>query len=1097
MRDQRSVALSPESLLPEAVPAPSSPRAVSRRSAVTQGIWAPLLVGPLLLGLGACSGSDGGANSGELVIRSCSIGCSNGSGGAQVSCFIRDVSENQEISILFSEPVDPSSLNSASLQVTDAVNGTSPEGLRFVDPLDPRRVVFRPSVTFDSGGLSFSLETNGSYEILIPGESQGDAGPFIRSVTGRPNQSRMRCSIDTTQGIADSIPGNPQVTVSADVVTSFDMNGDPATIERVVLGNDPNNPIENVSRDSLIYIDFNELMFLPSVADNSTMTSPFIRVQFDTDGNLATQGGDRVDLAGEYEFDVDLFALTTSLVFDPTGQIPSAGADLANPNILVVSVPPEVTDAVGNPVTSATGGGNRVAVPEQVLFGEILLPDADGENFTDGSLENAADSSAGWGDGGILDFGATGGSGRLGRLVVGENQTFTLNTDGTGTNMAGESFDTFPTSSALQIDVLGNPVGGVTGYPRSIQVTDGVFEFASLELGASATLNFVGSNAPRLVVRGQFRVAPGARILINGESAASTRDSSAPQNRLLGEAPAGGPTGGDGGAGADRADADPVVVGADIGAVANPGANRAGAAGSSVGGTAVGGGGGASGYPANLITVVSINEDGMGNGDVGFNFAVDPLGEFLSGAISVDPCIVQMIAGPGGGGGYSTNGGDGTVDPLGLPQTESPAGIANTLSDTSGGNVTGLGLATPSETNAGYDRRILRWQNGHLVGGAGGGGGGNHLYGTHSQDTFFGSCVGDPGDPFSASAIFRWNDHSGGSGGAGGGAIGILAGRAISFEGTIDASGGDGSSALPVTNVAGAFATPGGGGAGGAIRMRAPSVSLTPSSELIVQGGAGGTAPWSTVMANQRVRGGGGANGLVRIEDGSGAIDFDSVVPRVTPFNSLDEAASLAFLSVAPGFLDEATAGTQRPDSMVGYTSCWMRPEGNFLSLVFPDDTGDALAEQAWTMDVVVGDGMGGTTTRPFRGTTAEFPTDWETQFGNLIGYDLGLGETAAPIVVRFQGARARVATLSDPCNVDINAAPDGEVVPGSVTPWVSHPAELNLVVDSTGSTFALNMVRFTVLFDRTDVASDTPGQILTSEDVRGIDNLRFRVTPD
>ena len=130
------------------------------------------------------------------------------------------------------------------------------------------------------------------------------------------------------------------------------------------------------------------------------------------------------------------------------------------------------------------------------------------------------------------------------------------------------------------------------------------------------------------------------------------------------------------------------------------------------------------------------------------------------------------------------------------------------------------------------------------------------------------------------------------------------------------------------------------------------------------------------------------------------------------------------------------------------------------------------------------------------RGTTATFPVDWETQYGNLIGYDLGLGEVASPIVVRFQGARANVSSLSDPCNININDA-FGEVEVGSVTPWVSHPAELAVVTSPSGANYTPNMIRFCVLFDRTNSLLDNPGQILISEGVLGVTNLRIVADPD
>ena len=1058
------------------------------------------LLGAAALALAACSGESGGANSGELVIRQCSIGCSDGQGGSQVSCSVVNVTENQEISILFSEPIDPASLNSASLQVTDTANGTSPEGLRFVDPLDARRVVFRPSIEFASGGLSFSFQRNRSYEIRIPGEGQGDTGPFIRSVAGRPNQSRMLCSINTTEGIADITPGNPRVTVEVDVISGFDSMGNPllnaqgeVITERAALTqpSSTNPRPENIFRDSRVYFSFNELMFLPTVADNATMTAPFISVALDTDGNLATQGGDRVILPGSYEFEVDQVALTTSLLFTPSGQIPSAGADPNNPNLFVVSVPLNVTDIAGNPVTTASGGGLLTGIPEVLMFESLIIPDMDGETFDDNEFEDADASGLGWATGGILEIPVTGGSGRLGALVVGENETVTLDTDD----------ETFPRSTAFQIDVVGNPVGGVpAGYPRSITVDDGVFEFASLTLEPGATLRFTGSSVPRILVRGEIEIAATATIDIAGESAPAIHDSSVLKNFGVLTPPAAGPGGGDGGIGADRADPGASLVTA-LGVSPNPGAIRDGDSGGGIGGTAIGSGAGAPGFPASIITSTPLAGPGPALGDSAFVIEPNP----AIGAMFAS-CVILQIAGPGGGGGHSTNGGAGQVAPIGDPVSLVPPGEPNApAQNTPGGNVAALGLAPPSATNAGYSRRILRWENGHLAGGAGGGGGGNHLLGTGAIGTAFepDDCDGVPGAmaAFEQSSITPWIDHSAASGGAGGGALGILAGRRITHDGTISAAGGNGGSAQAVVTGASSFATPGGGGAGGAIRLRAPIVDLGLTSEVDVTGGLGGTAPWSFTMMGQVVRGGGGATGLVRVEDAGlmgSAIDFASIAARVSPFNQASPNDSLSFLSVAPAFLTPANVGALRPDSLSGVTSCWVRPEENFLSLLFPeDDPMDPMPTgQAWTMDVVLDDGMGGTTTRPYRGTTATHPVDWETQYGNLLGYDLGMGEVASPIVVRFQGARARVSSLTSPCDVDINDA-FGEVEVASVTPWVAHPNDLNLVLDATGSQYAINMIRFCVIFDRTNELGDNPGQILINEGVLGVDNISIQAQPD
>jgi hypothetical protein len=59
---------------------------------------------------------------------------------------------------------------------------------------------------------------------------------------------------------------------------------------------------------------------------------------------------------------------------------------------------------------------------------------------------------------------------------------------------------------------------------------------------------------------------------------------------------------------------------------------------------------------------------------------------------------------------------------------------------------------------------------------------------------------------------------------------------------------------------------------------------------------------------------------------------------------------------------------------------------------------------------------------------------------------------------VRFQGAQS-AGTLTTPCNVSLDPA-DGQIAPGSLTPWVQHPAQLNQFTPHP------NMLRYCIVFD-------------------------------
>lgn len=1037
----------------------------------------------LLAGCGA-GGSDDGI-SGELSIQTCSLNCSVGTGGDQVFCIVRNVTENGEISVSFSEPIDPTTLTPSTFQVTDVGNGTAPDGLRFLDPLDPRRVIFRPAITFVGGSVAFSLAQNRSYEIQIPGVQQGDSGPFIQGVSGSENQSRMLCTIETTEGVEDIVPGDPEVKVFVDVATSFGPGGEPLTTERTQIGSSVQGAVENVSRNSRVYFEFNELMNLPTVANAVTGESLTIFVELDTDGDISTSGADRIPIPGSFELEVDQFTLTTAATFTPFGDIPSAGQ---NGRLLIVRVTTLVKDIANNSVTSASGGGVLVAIPEVLTFGQLVLPDGDGENFdvpagSQGSLENAYQTGAPWG-GGQLSVGLTGGSGRHGAIRVLAGETLELNTDS----------QTFPATGIAQIDVIGNRTGGPGSpvYPYSLTATDGVFELSTLVIEPTGTLVLTGSKAARLLVRGRCELQPGSVLDLSGESA-SEHDSTIAAPRS-GAAPAGGPNGAAGGRGGDRADFTGIVSLLDAGAIENAGAIRDAEGGGGVGLSAIAAGGGGVSFPDVLPTSAIV--DGGSIGGMAYNIVIAPVDPGGSTG-GVDACVSQQLGGTGSGGGYARSGTDGASMPVGAPLSENPLDLPLTPGPTSGGSNAALALAAPDVNNAGYSTRLLRWQDGSLRGGSSGGGGGNHFFGTFNNGqsavpAVAANCIGSFFNQ-TLIGVGMWRDHSGASGGAGGGALEILAGRDAIFAGFVDAAGGFGGGSLTVPGTDGSFAMPGGGGSGGAVRIRGPLVNLGATSTININGGLGGNAPWSLNAMGMQSSGGLGSPGLVRVEDSAGSgdpISFATARERILPSNPLDPSESLDYLSVAPGFLDEASVGGRRPDTLSAGTSCWIRPDGNFLQLVFEEDSGPTVAEQGWTMDVKLATGE----VRPFRGTTATNPVSWEDTYGNVLGVD----PLASPIVVRFQGGRSRTATLTDPCNVNEND-PFGDVLAGSLTPWVSHPAELATVTTESGANYTPNMVRFCVIFDRTNDlgAFDTPGQILTSEGVVGITNLKIIANPD
>ncbi|MEO2161435.1 MAG: Ig-like domain-containing protein, partial [bacterium] len=442
-----------------------SPRLALLRSPV-----AILFLG-LSLGLAGCSGG-GGNGSGAFYVESCSIGCSTGETGNQIACQIVDTYQNQEISLLFSDPIDLFSVNSSTFQVVNVANGTSPPGQFFGDPTNLHRLIFRPALSFDQNGNPiFGLEANTSYAIRIPGQVQDNFGPFIQSTTGQVNQARMECTIRTSLGIIDPVPGNPDVVTTVDVVTGYDSNGNANQFDYdVVVTSTP--VIDDVWRQTRITFFFDDVMNVATLLDPSSKKAPYITIEVDDDGDLATL--DRYDVAGDFSFGVDFDRLETFLYFDALLPLPSAGpnAPISSRRVVII-IPSTVQDLVSNSV--AAGGGQRSFIPEPSTLQESLLPPG-GEDFTvawpaAGSNEDGNRGGAFWG-GGKLIPGIGGGSGRLGDLFVPAGLSLTLNTDS----------QTFPLTTGdgfllnQVADVLGNPdpsgfPGTQGNFPDSITVT--------------------------------------------------------------------------------------------------------------------------------------------------------------------------------------------------------------------------------------------------------------------------------------------------------------------------------------------------------------------------------------------------------------------------------------------------------------------------------------------------------------------------------------------------------------------------------------------------------------------------------------------------
>ncbi len=1036
--------------------------------------------------LAACSsGGDAGANGGALFVRSCSLGCSDGSSGSQVTCQVTNTVQNAEISILFTEPVDIGSVDTRSFRVVNVDNGTTPIGEYFLDPSNPNRVIYHPALTFDSNGTpSFGFDPNTPYGITIAGQLQGDTGPFIQSTTGHINQSRLQCNILTTDQVTDPVPGSPVVEIYAPYVM-YDGSGTEIGVNKVTNAFDVFDhygtdglednlvnggaEVRDVLRTGSIYMLFKDVMNPATLANPQFNTSPYVSIRTDADGDLSDATDRLPPVLGRYDVIVDIERLETLLTFShlPNGSFLSAGSGAPlTPRRMAVDIPTACLDLVGNPVLPANGGGVSGFVTEEGTVTSIILPDG-GEGFANSAGENGPESGGAWGDLNTnrLKFSLGGGSGRLGALVILGGEQVTLDTDTQNFPLTGQA-----------ADFIGN--ANMAGdFPVSVTVTGGVFEFSSLTIQPGGILNFVGSNPARILVRGELDVTQGAIVDLSGASGTAHDATTEQPEVAFGPTFPGLPAGaGAGGWGADRYDFDQVGVNPNvftgIGGVdideAVPEIND-GRDGEGLGGGAVGKGLGGLINPVDFPTedtTFLAPSAGLGAHGLG---AVFPLTNWFNGA-DANGCHALCIGTSGSGGGYAIDGGD-AINIAPEPLATLPFGDPNNGLVNLGGAAPAL--AAPSETNVGYSQRTLDWTLGFLLGGSGGGGGGLHPYGTKTQLGFFQSCPGALDDTL---RYDLWQDHSGARGGDGGGALHMAAGKRVRINGEIRLGGGNGGSSTGGDALDfGRFAMPGGGGSGGALRVQGKEVQVSPAvGRIDVSGGTGGAGSWGV-----NIFGGDGSMGLIRIETGDTVMLHEDVATSILPFlgdgppiDNLDK--SLDFLSIdSGGFAPQ----TMRPDSICASVSCWVELPGTFSTVEFAEDD---INGPGWDMDVLWQPG-GTETAEPFRAASATFgASGFEGMYDNLLG-DSGL--SGSPIVVRFQGARAAGA-LSNPCDVDLDGG-NSPILPGSLTTWVDHPAKLN----SSG----VNIIRYTIMFDNTvdPGNSDTPGLILDS--VKGVTNLVIR----
>ena len=979
-----------------------------------------LLPAGLLLAV-ACSPSspppDGsilGGLGGNMSILSCSLGCGSGILGYPVTCGVGTIKANEEIAIEFTQPVDLATIGKATFRITDSLTGLAPAGVYILDPANDRRVIFRPQISFDSNGTpKFGFKVGSAYTIRVNGKLH-NPGPYLQGQGGDENLAGMLCNVSVGPGLVDNSPGPSELSIFADHVVSYGPGGE---VLEVAQG-EVTGPSEltDVWALSSVRLTFDDIISPVTVLSPDGKSSPTIRFSIDPDG-IVGDSGDWIPLAGQVDLELHEATLTSTLTFLPSAGFPSAGSGV-QPRRIVIEVAPGIQDLAGAPLANP---GVYSFVPEANAFGEVVLP-AGGETFETVLNMDAERSGALWGGGQLL-AGYGGGSGKLGDLRVDvSNSPYVLDTD----TMDFQNFD-------VLLEGSGSFPPSTT--PPMATTTDGVFEFASLEVASGTELRLEGSKPARVFVRGRAFVAG----LVSGTGKAPADNTSGAGGHLSNELAggvggAGGPNGGQGGVGGDRPDNTGTTLlflpGPGNGQP-NPGAVVDGSAGQGIAGAdpalTLGGGEGGIHWPPVMP------------------FGLTEFGDFQTSQL----CQGDQVANPGAGGGYSTTGGESDAM-WPNPALNDPAGINMWPGfDQIGGDPLAIGI-TPLV-------KQLSPELGHLRGGSAGGGGGAHVHLTRTNGPAFGDCL--------LGSINFYSSHSAAGGGGGGGALQLQAGTEVRVVGLVDLRGGAGGDAADDPTGIALFgqSSPGGGGSGGVFLAQARQVifsSLTTS--LNISGGEGGTGVGGST-------GGAGGAGILRIES-EFLPDPLTIAPKVKPFDA-DPLGPFGGLDsdvlISVGTWDSDTDG---PGMRSGSQSCWLRPDGIFFQVTYPeDDFSDPLNPfLGWDMMITTPAAPG----TPFSYRNGNDPNNpFGSSAESLFGSDLG-GVVGAPVVVRFQGAR--LAGLPDNlCDATFDTE-GGEIQLNSLTPWVRHPSELNTYWESVfpGDPQEVesrrpNIIRYIIVFDR------------------------------
>ena len=152
--------------------------------------------------LAACSGGGAGTSAtlktrcapsapSKFCLASCNLGCSS------VGCNVTEIAQNQKVTLTFSQPIDPASVNAGSVSIKTA-GGEPPAGSMLIagDTL-----TFQPEVTVIGGSTTFGFRANEVYVLALPGGLNEDQA--LRSISGDRLGEPVQCTLSVSRGVID------------------------------------------------------------------------------------------------------------------------------------------------------------------------------------------------------------------------------------------------------------------------------------------------------------------------------------------------------------------------------------------------------------------------------------------------------------------------------------------------------------------------------------------------------------------------------------------------------------------------------------------------------------------------------------------------------------------------------------------------------------------------------------------------------------------------------------------------------------------------------------------------------------------------------